>query len=187
MKIIPLLFLFFLLSLGNLFAQENNLYTITYIDSLNNETSFSNINVTNLDNNYISFERVYNRGDNITPIRIYRHRVELGKINSFGYRAYTPLGKRITTGALIGTGTGILLGGVAGSLKWGEGKESHTLEGALAGAVLGAFTGSVIGGITGIGAKEYETVNFSKYSNQKKYEIIQRLVLKGIEFNKEEE
>ncbi len=186
MKILIVLSLIFSFVGSNLFAQKKDFYTITFSDSLNQEVSYSGVEVISIDNVGLSFKRIYNRGDNITPPKIYTYKIPLEKINSFGYRAYTPLGTRITTGAAIGTGIGLGLGAVAGSIKLAESYENHTLEGALAGAVLGAFTGSIVGGVTGIGAKEYESVNLTKYSKEKKYQIIQGLMTKGINFNKDE-
>lgn len=187
MKIFPYISLAMFFFFGNVFSQTNNFYTIAYLDSLNEEKIYSAININNIDNNYFSFESIYNKGDNITPIKITKHKINLNKISSFGYRGSTTLGTRIGTGAAIGFGTGLILGGVAGSVKLAESYENHTLEGALVGSIFGGLIGGTVGAFTGIGAKEYETVNLSSYSNQKKAEVIHRLILKGLEINKEEE
>lgn len=187
MRTTTLLSLFLLFFANSLFCQTNNFYTISYLDSLDKENIYSGINVTDINANSLSFESIYNKGDNITPIKITKHKINLNKISSFGYRGSTTLGTRIGTGAAIGFGTGLILGGVAGSVKLAESYENHTLEGALVGSIFGGLIGGTVGAFTGIGAKEYETVNLSSYSNQKKAEVIHRLILKGLEINKEEE
>ncbi|MBS1516079.1 MAG: glycine zipper family protein [Bacteroidetes bacterium] len=188
-KLLIVLFLFYS---GFIFSQENSsaksdyIFTITFKDSTNNEVTLNKAALVSVDSNNLYLTRIYTRGDNITPPKILNYKIKLDKINSFGYLANSTVGERIGTGAAIGIGTGLVLGAVAGSIKLSESYENHTLDGALGGLIFGAITGSVVGGITAIGAKEYESVNLSSYQSSKKYEVINRLISKGIEFNKDE-
>lgn len=54
--------------------------------------------------------------------------------------------------------------------------------GSLGGIVL-AVPGALIGAITGIGSKEYEAVNISKYDNIKKYNLVKNMMSKGMKYN----
>ncbi len=186
MKAPIILFLTVFLFTGNLIAQPKDFYTISYLDSLNKEVRYSGVEITSLNPGILSLKRTYVKGDNITPPKTFNYNIPLEKINSFGYRSSATLGKRIITGAAIGLGSGLVLGAIAGSIKIAENYKNHSVEGALAGAVIGVMTGSIIGGITGIGAKEYEILPITNYSDEKKYQLIKNLIAKGISSNKDE-
>jgi hypothetical protein len=49
--------------------------------------------------------------------------------------------------------------------------------------IAGAVPGALIGAATGIGNKEYEVIDISKYNRQKKFEILKRLIRNGVKEN----
>lgn len=188
-----ILIFLFLLSFSSIFSQENSfqktdyLFTVNYSDSTNQKTNQDKISITGLDNEYLYFTKVYNRGDNITPPKDLNYKIRLENINSFGYLAHTTLGTRIGTGVAIGFGTGALLGILGSNFSMEGSNDKSALGFAAAGGLACGMIGGFIGAATGIGANEYESVSLSKYQPLKKSEMIQKLILKGVKFNEDDE
>lgn len=170
-----------LLITGELISQTENYYSVSYLDIDKSETDFSGISNTNIDSNYLSFQKIHVMKDNITPGSTKNYNIRLEKINEFGYQIPTKVWKRILTAGLICTGTGALFGYIAEAVSGfsHSGKEGIR-NGALWGGVIGGLIGSAFGGVISIGARDYELQDISKYSKQKKYETIKGLIKKGI-------
>lgn len=186
------LIVLFIFSSGFIFSQENPsaksdyIFTVTFKDSTNTEVNLTKAALVSVDANDLYLTRIYTRGDNITPPKILNYKIKLDKINSFGYLAHTTLGTRIGTGVAIGIGTGVMLGILGSNISMEGSNDKSALGFAAAGGLACGMIGGFIGAATGIGAKEYESVNLSSYQSSKKYEVINRLISKGIEFNKDE-
>lgn len=132
------------------------------------------------------FKKIYAKRDNITPGSTKNYRISLDKVNEFGYQIPTKIWKRVLTAGLVCAGAGALLGyfaeGVSGFSHTGKGAIHN---GAIWGGIIGGLVGSAFGGIISIGARDYETTDMSKFSKQKKYEVIKGLIKKGIINNKD--
>lgn len=191
-KILIFLFLFLSFS-GKGFSQADSLdkikqiYLIEFLNSDSEKTEVNDINILYLDSNSITYEdAVFNNLKNSWSPKILSVKYE--GIKTFGYKVGTNIGARISRGALAGFSLGFIVGFLGGKFNpVGDGSSKSTFgdrmsTGSLFGIAL-AIPGALIGAITGIGSKEYEVLDISKYDDAKKYEIIKRLMAKGLKVN----
>ncbi len=196
MRVISLLSLLTIFISTSVFAQisdfkkTENSFKVSYTDSTNNTIELSSISVSGLDSTNLYFSKTYNKGDNITPIKHIDYKINISKINSFGYQSETTLKDRIITGGVIGAGCGALIGGVGVNFLGVESRKFDIgvpVVGALGGGLFGALVGGTVGAITGIGADDYHSVDLSKGSNKTKFDSINNLIKAGTNLHKEKE
>ncbi|CAN5496098.1 hypothetical protein BH10BAC5_BH10BAC5_18370 [soil metagenome] len=183
----------FIFITANAFCQSDSInkskeiFSITYLDKNNKNVEVEDVNITYSDSSSLIFQNwvydvIKSKGSTES------HFINYKSVSTFGYKTGTGIGARFRTGALIGMGIGLVAGTLLrGSLGSGDGSgpsfgESFGLG--IVGGFIVAIPGGLIGMLTGIGSKEYEVVNISKYDTAKKYEVIQRMMKNGLELNK---
>lgn len=193
MKIVLLIFFIFLS--GKIYSQidsslsSKEIYSLKYADSDQKLREEKDIRIISLDPDSIKFlDYEYNTTSRRNEDILYAK--SISSIKSFGYKVGAGTWTRIKSGALIGFGAGFLIGLVNDkkiSLEPSS-QSASFFERIGLGLVLGiaaSIPGGLIGAITGIGSKEYEEINISKYDNAKKYIMIKDLIKKGSVINKE--
>ena len=193
MKIVLLIFFIFLS--GKIYSQidsslsSKEIYSLKYADSDQKLREEKDIRIISLDPDSIKFlDYEYNTTSRRNKDILYAK--SISSIKSFGYKVGAGTWTRIKSGALIGFGAGFLIGLVNDkkiSLEPSS-QSASFFERIGLGLVLGiaaSIPGGLIGAITGIGSKEYEEINISKYDNAKKYIMIKDLIKKGSVINKE--
>lgn len=185
-----LLCLIFLFS-GKIFSQTDSAYKtddIFYLSFTNYDKEvkeLKDVRLTSIDSVSIGYEEVI-LGQNSNQNKYIPHTIVFDRINSFGYRVSASIGARIGYGSLAGFIVGGILGGLSGGYSpggSGSNADSQRPGFIVLGGFLVAIPGALIGAATGIGQKQFETVNISKYSRTKKFEIIKRLIRNGIKGN----
>jgi hypothetical protein len=180
---------------GKVFSQTDSLkpaddiYTVSFLSISKEEENLSAITITDIDKDALSFEKIYTPGNNITPTTKKSYKVNLENINEFGYRVSTNVAGRMLVGALIGGGSMTLLGYVATGIGGSSAHSVKPLNPTLTivvPAIIGTLAGGIIGAIIASGSRDYETIDLSKYSKEKKYEVIKGLIKKGIIYNKDQ-
>lgn len=189
MKKIFLLFL--ILFSAKVFSQTDSSYkteeifSISYLNYDSKIKKLENVRLTAIDSITLSFEEIIyapsSKNNKYIP-----HTIVFDKINTFGYKTGISMGERTLIGAGIGFGTVFLLGAILGaSYDPGGGTPSTANKVGVTFllSVAAAVPGALIGMGTGIGQKEYEVLDISKYSRQKKFEILKRLIRNGVKEN----
>ena len=168
--------------------KAGDIYTVSFVSAGNENLELGQITLYNLDNDYLSFTKLFDSGKNINPPTTKVYQVRLENISSFGYKVPTNFGGRILIGGLIGAGGGALLGYFATGLGAGAhgSKEGNMTSGIIVPGVIGGLAGVLFATITSSQAQDYESTNVSKLSRQKKYEVLKSLIKKGIIYNKDE-
>lgn len=180
-----------LLISGNVFSQTDSsyktedIYSISYKNSLNKISEYENIRLSYLDSISLRFEKkMYENGKWVT----YSYRINFENINSFGYKAHATSGQNVIKGALIGFGTGFILGVIAGRIdiaphptKFGEITLGERLGTGLGLGLITTIPAMLIS--LGIPSKPYENLNISKYDVKMKFELIKKLIKKGAQHN----
>ncbi|CAN5496150.1 hypothetical protein BH10BAC5_BH10BAC5_18390 [soil metagenome] len=187
MKILVVIFL--MLTSGKIYSQNDSISRAGDIFSMEFMRSNELIKDKDLTISYIDQDSIlvlssnYNTASRQNESKTYR--VYIDSIRSFGYKTGTNIGVRIRTGALLGFGAGFILGLIPRK-KISLEPSDQNLDlfqslglGLLVGLVV-AVPGALIGAATGIGSKEYEVVDVSKYNLKKKYNVIKELIQKGI-------
>ncbi len=191
MKIILLPFLF--LFSGRIFSQSDsayktdNIFYISYLDYNNEVEKLDDVRLTDIDSIALSFEKViYGQNSNLNKYE--KKKIIFDRINKFGYKVGPSKGSIIGTGALVGFGLGFVLGVIEGKFNpVGDGSRKPEFAdrigtGFLFGVVT-AIPATLISIIISIPGKEYEILDISKYNRFKKFEIIKRLIRKGVTKN----
>ena len=164
--------------------KTEDIFYISFINYDKDEKELKDVRLTDIDSVSLSYEEVI-MGQNSNQNKYIAHTIIFDKINSFGYRVSASIGSRIGYGSL----TGFIIGGVLGGLSGGysPGGSGNTDNQRPAFIVIGGFLfaipGALIGAATGIGQKQFEIVNVSKYERAKKFEIIKRLIKNGVKEN----
>ncbi|CAN5496144.1 hypothetical protein BH10BAC5_BH10BAC5_18380 [soil metagenome] len=167
-------FSLFLYGIGYTQSDINNagsVFSISYSDIFNKQNTENDVSILKLTKDSISFEISFIGFPGSKTITI-----ENSKLSNFGYKTGIGFGKSIRNGALFGFAVGFI--GALASVK-----SIDFGNGILVGLIL-SVPGALIGALTGIGSKEYEIVDVSKYDMEQKYEIINRLIQKGTKKNK---
>lgn len=180
----------FILFAGKIFSQSDTTYKtddIFYLSFINydkEEKELKDVRLTNIDSISLSYEEVI-MGQSSNQNKYIPHKIVYGKINSFGYRVSSSIGTRVGYGALTGFVVGGILGGLSGGYSpGGSGNTDNQRPGFIViGGFLFAIPGALIGAATGIGQKQFEIVNISKYDRTKKFEVIKRLIKNGVREN----
>lgn len=186
-KIFLLIFFVFLIS-GKVFSQadstENEIFSVSYVDYENNIDEVKDVKIISLDSNSVTYSESVYDGTKLAIVP-YIVEVKFNNLRSFGYKVGTSFGSRVLTGALVGFGFGfIVVGAVSGSLNHdGKGTFGQAIGFGFIGGLALSLPCSLIGAITGIGSKEYEVLDVTKYNNARKYEIIKRLLDAGLKKN----
>lgn len=178
-----------MLTSGKIYSQNDSISRAGDIFSMEFMRSNELIKDKDLTISYIDQDSIlvlssnYNTASRQNESKTYR--VYIDSIRSFGYKTGTNIGVRIRTGALLGFGAGFILGLIPRK-KISLEPSDQNLDlfqslglGLLVGLVV-AVPGALIGAATGIGSKEYEVVDVSKYNLKKKYNVIKELIQKGI-------
>jgi hypothetical protein len=186
-----LLLLFFIILSVNAFSQTDSVYktdeifSISYLNYDKKVKNLENVKLTKIDSISLSFEEIIyapsSKNNKYIP-----HTIVFDKINSFGYKTGISMGERTLIGAGAGFGSVFLLGAILGAgYDPGGGTPSTDNKVAVTFflSVAAAVPGALIGIATGIGQKEYEILDISKYSRTKKFEILKRLIRNGVKEN----
>lgn len=188
MKMMNKIFLFLIiLSASKIFSQTDSAYKtekIFYISyySFNKElVTVEDVRLTDIDSISLTFEEVI-YGQNSNQNKYVKKKIILDKINKFGYYVGESLGTRFMYGSGIGFALGAILGAFETGNIVGDGKVPAGTYSLPVGLAL-VIPGGLIGLATGIGSKENEIVDISKYSRVKKFEIIKRLIKNGVKEN----
>ncbi|MBS1516078.1 MAG: hypothetical protein JSS63_13660 [Bacteroidetes bacterium] len=188
-----IIFALLVLAASNIFAQKVSTFKtdpVFYISFTNydkEEINFEDIRITNLDSISLSFdETIY--GQNSNENKFKERKVVFDRINKFGYKVGLSKGEIIRNGALIGFGIGFTLGAIEGKINpVGDGSGKPTVADRIGTEFLfGLVTAIPVALLTSVfflDSKEYEVLNISKYERHKKFEIIKRLIKKGVKEN----
>ncbi len=186
------LFLIVIFISSDVFCQSDSInktkeiFSITYRDNNQKTVEVEDVNITYSDSSSLMFQNwvydvIKSKGSTES------HFINFKSISTIGYKSGVGGGSRFGIGFITGFGIGFTIGLIAGKFNpVGDSQESNLgdrfVTGTLFGTVLGIPAG-LIGLLTGIGSKEYEVVDISKYDTAKKYEVITRMMKKGFEKN----
>ena len=190
MKIL-LILLFLLISTSSFcqldsISRSKEIYLISFKNFDSDIVEVKDVKVVSNDSDYITYEdAVYNNIKNTWSPRI--NSLKYDQINSFGYKVGTNFGQRVGIGALAGFGVGFVLGFLAGDFNPVGDSHNNGIGRLGTGSLFGiaaAIPCALIAALTGIGSKEYEVVDVSKYDQERKYAVLKSLIQKGIKKNK---
>ena len=160
------------------------IFSVSYADSSGEKYNEEDVRIYDIDSNSVKF-LVVSGFPKLTKSEIYS--IPLSNITRFGYKVGIGMGAKIRNGALVGFGIGFVIIVASGAKLSSDGPKpdfGNVLgTGCLVGAIF-AVPGALIGTLTGIGSKEYEYVDVSKYNVKKKHEVISNLIENGIKANK---
>lgn len=182
-----IIFALLFLAASNIFAQKDSAYKTESIFSIsyynfNKELVNSNdVRLTDIDSISLTFEEIV-YGQNSNMNKYVKKKIVFDKINKFGYKVGESLGTRFMYGSGIGFVAGAILGAFETGSLVGDGRVPAGTYSLPFGLLL-AVPGGLIGLATGIGTKEYEILDISKYNRSKKFEIIKRLIKNGVKEN----
>ena len=167
----------FFLSTSSVYSQSDSIYkagenfTITYSDTLNNHITKDEVSILKLSKDSLTFKLTF-IGYPWNKILT----IGTSQLSKFGYRSGIGFGNSIRNGSIFGFAVGFI--GFCAAIK-----DISIGQGLLAGLIF-AVPGALIGAVTGIDSKEYEVVDVSKYDPERKYEVIKKLIQKGLNKNK---
>lgn len=162
-------------------------FYISFTNYDKEEINFEDIRITNLDSISLSFDEII-YGQNSNENKFKERKVVFDRINKFGYKIGPSKGAIIGRSALVAFGIGFILGAIEGKFNpVGDGSTKPTGgdrigTGFLFGIALAAPT-ALIAIVPASFTKEYEILDISKYSRNKKFEIIKRLIRNGVKEN----
>jgi len=161
--------------------KTEKIFYISYYNFNKELVTAEDVRLTDIDSISLTFEEVI-YGQNSNQNKYVKKKIIYDKINKFGYYVGESLGARFMYGSGIGFAVGAILGAFETGSIVGDGQVPAGTYSLPVGLAL-AIPGGLIGLATGIGSKENEMVDISKYSRQKKFEIIKRLIKNGVKQN----
>lgn len=188
-----ILFCILILLSGKVFSQTDssyktdNVFLISFKNFNNEIQNIEDVRLTSIDSISLSYEYII-WGKSSNENKYITKQLVFDRIQKFGYKVGPSKGSIIGRSALVGFGLGFILGAIAGKFNpVGDGSRKpefadHIATGFLFGAAL-AIPATLAGVIISIPVKEYETLDISKYSRQKKFEILKRLIRNGVKEN----
>lgn len=192
MKIVLFIFALLILSSGKTFSQHDsvyktsNIFSISYKNYDNKIVELTDIRLTKIDSIALSFDEIV-YGQTSKENKYKPHTIVYNKINSFGYKDGVSRGEIIRNGAFIGFGLGFVLGVIAGKIDFsGHGSKPTFGESIGTGVLCGflmAIPCTLLTILFSADHQEYEDSYITEYSSAKKFEIIQKLIIKGLKEN----
>lgn len=161
--------------------RTKKIFYISYLNFDDKIEELEDIKLSGIDSISLTVEHVV-LGQNSNMNKSVRKRIVLDRIDKFGYNAGPSFGARVGYGAGIGFVVGAIIGAFGTGTVTGDGHVSPGTYSLPVGLLL-AIPGALIGAATGIGAKESEVLDISKYARAKKFEIIKRLIKSGVKKN----